>query len=48
MPAMKAMLRAKYQERLEERTRIARNLHDTLIQTIHGSKLLADHAQRAR
>ena len=46
MPAMKAMLRAKYQERLEERTRIARNLHDTLIQSIHGSKLLADHAQK--
>jgi signal transduction histidine kinase len=45
MPAMKAMVRAKYQERLEERTRIARNLHDTLIQTIHGSKLLVDHAQ---
>jgi signal transduction histidine kinase/ligand-binding sensor domain-containing protein len=39
------VVRARYQERLEERTRIARNLHDTLIQTIHGSKLLADHAQ---
>jgi signal transduction histidine kinase len=38
-------VRARYQERLEERTRIARNLHDTLIQTIQGSKLLADHAQ---
>jgi signal transduction histidine kinase len=45
VPEMKAILRAKYQERLEERTRIARNLHDTLIQTIHGSKLLADQAQ---
>jgi signal transduction histidine kinase len=39
------LVRARYQERLEERTRIARNLHDTLIQTIQGSKLLADHAQ---
>jgi signal transduction histidine kinase len=41
---MKIVL-AKYQERLDERTRIARSLHDTLIQTIHGSKLLADHTQ---
>jgi signal transduction histidine kinase len=39
------LVRARYQECLEERTRIARNLHDTLIQTIQGSKLLADHAQ---
>jgi signal transduction histidine kinase/ligand-binding sensor domain-containing protein len=39
------LVRARYQERLEERTRIARNLHDTLIQTIQGSKLVADHAQ---
>jgi signal transduction histidine kinase/ligand-binding sensor domain-containing protein len=39
------LVRARYQERLEERTRIARNLHDTLIQTVQGSKLLADHAQ---
>jgi signal transduction histidine kinase len=39
------LVRGRYQERLEERTRIARNLHDTLIQTIQGSKLLADHAQ---
>ena len=39
------LVRARYHERLEERTRIARNLHDTLIQTIQGSKLLADHAQ---
>jgi signal transduction histidine kinase len=39
------LVRARYQERLEERTRIARNLHDTLIQTIQGSKLLADNAQ---
>jgi signal transduction histidine kinase/ligand-binding sensor domain-containing protein len=39
------LVRGRYQERLEERTRIARDLHDTLIQTIQGSKLLADHAQ---
>jgi len=31
-------------ERLEERTRIARELHDTLLQTIEGSKLVADDA----
>jgi len=39
------VVHARYQERLEERTRIARNLHDTLIQTIEGSKLVADHAR---
>jgi signal transduction histidine kinase len=33
------------EERLGERTRIAREFHDTLLQTIHGSKLVADQAQ---
>jgi signal transduction histidine kinase/ligand-binding sensor domain-containing protein len=39
------MIRIRYNERLEERTRIARDLHDTLLQTIQGSKLVADHAR---
>ena len=32
------------EERVGERTRIARELHDTLLQTIQGSKLVADDA----
>lgn len=39
------LVRIRYDERLEERTRIARDLHDTLLQTIQGSKLVADHAR---
>ncbi len=35
---------ARFDERLAERTRIARDLHDTLVQTIQGSKLVADDA----
>lgn len=35
---------ARFDERLDERTRIARELHDTLVQTVQGSKLVADHA----
>jgi signal transduction histidine kinase len=31
-------------ERVAERTRIARDLHDTFLQTIQGSKLVADSA----
>ncbi|WP_263357943.1 sensor histidine kinase [Acidicapsa ligni] len=31
-------------ERLVERTRLARELHDTLLQTIQGSKMVADDA----
>jgi signal transduction histidine kinase len=34
----------RFDERLVERTRIARELHDTLLQTIQGSKLVADDA----
>jgi signal transduction histidine kinase/ligand-binding sensor domain-containing protein len=37
-------IEARFDERLAERTRIARDLHDTLLQTIHGSKLVADNA----
>jgi signal transduction histidine kinase len=35
---------ARFDERLAERTRIARELHDTLLQTVQGSKLVADNA----
>lgn len=40
-----ASLKISFDERLEERTRLARDLHDTLLQTIQGSKLVADHAR---
>lgn len=39
-----ARLNASFDERLAERTRIARELHDTLLQTVQGSKLVADNA----
>ncbi|HKR12912.1 MAG TPA: two-component regulator propeller domain-containing protein, partial [Pyrinomonadaceae bacterium] len=35
---------ARFDERLAERTRVAREIHDTLLQTVQGSKLIADHA----
>jgi len=35
---------ARSDERLAERTRMARDLHDTFLQTIQGSKLVADDA----
>jgi signal transduction histidine kinase/ligand-binding sensor domain-containing protein len=35
-------MRIRFDERLEERTRLARDLHDTLLQTIQGMKLVAD------
>lgn len=38
------MLSARFDERLAERTRIARELHDTFLQTVQGSKMVADHA----
>ncbi len=37
-------LTARFDERLAERTRLARDLHDTLLQTIQGSKMVADDA----
>ena len=37
-------LGARFDERLAERTRLARELHDSLLQTIQGSKLVADDA----
>ena len=37
-------LQLQYETRLEERTRVARDLHDTLLQTIQGTKLVAEEA----
>jgi signal transduction histidine kinase len=42
-----AAMKARFDERLAERTRIARDLLDTLLQTIQGSKLVADDALSA-
>jgi signal transduction histidine kinase/ligand-binding sensor domain-containing protein len=42
-----ATMKARFNERLAERTRIARDLHDTFLQTIQGSKLVADDALSA-
>jgi signal transduction histidine kinase/ligand-binding sensor domain-containing protein len=39
-----AALKARFDERLAERTRLARELHDTLLQTIQSSKMVADDA----
>jgi signal transduction histidine kinase/ligand-binding sensor domain-containing protein len=39
---MTKRLNIRFDERLAERTRLARELHDTLLQTIQGSKMLAD------
>ena len=38
-------LRQRFDERLKERTRLARDLHDTVLQTIQGSKMVADDAR---
>jgi signal transduction histidine kinase/ligand-binding sensor domain-containing protein len=35
-------LKERFEERIAERTRLARELHDTLLQTLQGSKLFAD------
>lgn len=37
-------INARAEERLAERSRIARELHETFIQTIQGSKLVVDDA----
>jgi signal transduction histidine kinase/ligand-binding sensor domain-containing protein len=39
-----AAIGARFDERMAERTRLARELHDTLLQTIQGSKMVADNA----
>lgn len=37
-------LGTRFDERLAERTRVARELHDTFLQTVQGSKMVADDA----
>ncbi|WP_263358165.1 sensor histidine kinase [Acidicapsa ligni] len=37
-------MNARFDERVAERTRLARELHDTMLQTVEGSKMLADVA----
>src|SRR5262249_24354138 len=37
-------LSARLDERLSERTRLARDIHDTLLQTVQGTKMVADDA----
>jgi signal transduction histidine kinase/ligand-binding sensor domain-containing protein len=44
MLQMQKSLTTRFNERLVERTRIARELHDTFLQTLQGSKLVADDA----
>jgi signal transduction histidine kinase len=41
---MSHSMTARFDERLSERTRVAREIHDTLLQTLQGSKLVADLA----
>lgn len=41
---MQKVLSARFNERLAERMRMARELHDTFLQTLQGSKLVADDA----
>src|SRR5262245_45721392 len=38
------IMNARFDERAAERTRVARDIHDTLLQTVQGAKLVADHA----
>jgi signal transduction histidine kinase/ligand-binding sensor domain-containing protein len=40
-----ATLQLRFDERMKERTRLAHDLHDTLMQTIQMSRLIAEHAQ---
>lgn len=39
-----AAMRVRFNERLEERTRMARELHDTFLQTVQGSRMVAEDA----
>jgi signal transduction histidine kinase/ligand-binding sensor domain-containing protein len=41
---MSRLISARFDERLAERTRVARELHDTLLQTMQGSKMVAENA----
>ncbi|MBB5066224.1 sensor histidine kinase [Granulicella mallensis] len=40
-------MKMRFDERLEERMRLARDLHDTLLQTIQGIKMVADQAKES-
>ena len=44
MAQIAAANNSRFHERLDERTRLAREFHDTMLQTIQGSKLVADDA----
>ena len=44
MRYMRKLISARFDERLAERLRMARDLHDTFLQTLQGSKLVADDA----
>lgn len=44
MRQLASAISSRFNERLAERTRLARDFHDTLLQTIQGSKLVADDA----
>jgi signal transduction histidine kinase/ligand-binding sensor domain-containing protein len=44
MHRVSSMMSARFDERLAERLRIARELHDTLLQTVQAGKLVADDA----
>ena len=37
-------IRTRFDKRLAQQTRIARELHDTMLQTVQGSKWVADDA----
>ena len=41
---IRAGISARFDERLDERTRLAREIHDTFLQTIQGSKMVAEVA----
>ena len=42
--AVAKRIRGRYDERLAKQTRIASELHDTMLQTVQGSKFVADAA----
>lgn len=44
MHQMAVVMNQRFDERLNERTRLARDLHDTLLQTIQASKMIAEDA----
>jgi signal transduction histidine kinase/ligand-binding sensor domain-containing protein len=44
MRQMAHALNVRFDERLAERTRVARELHDTLLQTLQGSRIVAETA----